>query len=377
MSELSDPSMTEVMRALDIVVLRRANDGTLCLFGTPPDWFPVLFSEVDINPGTEIRPGEVLFFLDNFLIDAESFWSNNNRGMLVSEFWTETPVENTELQLQATALAIDGGQYLLIGRLQDTFTEKQRVVQRARENALVYESLVEEIQKKDILLHAIVHDLTGPLTSMTACLDLLESREISEETHQSMIELGRKAAGQQKEMIAEILSAFSSDLRTVINDIRDLPDPPDSLLTMQHAIDLHTPSFTVRDIELELQVGNAPSDGWAVLAERDQLVRIASNLLENALRYSKKDTTVFCRIHEDGDHVRIEIEDSGPGVKRSVAGALFHSFVKGRERSGKSGLGLYFCRITLERWGGSIGVSPGGEGRGACFWIRLRRANPH
>jgi hypothetical protein len=47
-------------------------------------------------------------------------------------------------------------------------------------------------------------------------------------------------------------------------------------------------------------------------------------------------------------------------------------FSQGKDKSGKAGLGLYFCKITLERWGGSIGYLPRPEG-GSRFWFRLPR----
>nr|MDJ0773505.1 ATP-binding protein [Mastigocoleus sp. MO_167.B18] len=50
--------------------------------------------------------------------------------------------------------------------------------------------------------------------------------------------------------------------------------------------------------------------------------------------------------------------------------SLFKKFYQGKDKSGKSGLGLYFCRITIERWGGKIGYSPRPQG-GSCFWFRL------
>lgn len=61
----------------------------------------------------------------------------------------------------------------------------------------------------------------------------------------------------------------------------------------------------------------------------------------------------------------------GSGVAAEVAPQLFERFVTGGLRPGKSGLGLFFCRITVERWGGSIGYE-GRTGEGARFRVRLR-----
>ncbi|HEY8091492.1 MAG TPA: ATP-binding protein, partial [Polyangiaceae bacterium] len=71
--------------------------------------------------------------------------------------------------------------------------------------------------------------------------------------------------------------------------------------------------------------------------------------------------------------VRLLVEDEGPGVPPALLPHLFQKFARGRDPAAGTGLGLYFCRITVESWGGAIGYEarPGG---GARFWVRLRRA---
>ena len=47
------------------------------------------------------------------------------------------------------------------------------MLQTARDSLLVHERLLKEIQKKEILLHCIIHDLSQPLTAMRGCFDVL------------------------------------------------------------------------------------------------------------------------------------------------------------------------------------------------------------
>jgi len=56
-------------------------------------------------------------------------------------------------------------------------------------------------------------------------------------------------------------------------------------------------------------------------------------------------------------------------------GTMFEKFSQARANTGKVGLGLYFCRITIESWGGTIGYTPRATG-GAQFWFRLPPAAP-
>ena len=97
-----------------------------------------------------------------------------------------------------------------------------------------------------------------------------------------------------------------------------------------------------------------------------------SNLLANALRYSPKGSVVTIGLAHDDEFATISVEDQGPGVPEELAGRLFEKFSQGKGKSGSVGLGLYFCRMTVERWGGKIGYTarPGG---GSSFWFKLRR----
>jgi K+-sensing histidine kinase KdpD len=77
-------------------------------------------------------------------------------------------------------------------------------------------------------------------------------------------------------------------------------------------------------------------------------------------------------LRREGEFIEAAVMDAGRGVPESALPHLFQKLAPnaGGVR-GKAGLGLSFCRITVERWGGAIGCRPNPAG-GACFWFRLR-----
>ena len=91
------------------------------------------------------------------------------------------------------------------------------------------------------------------------------------------------------------------------------------------------------------------------------------------LRYFKPPNgKVTVTIQPVGAEVHVCVEDEGAGVPPEIAPQLFQKFIRGRaSASGKAGLGLFFCRITVEQWGGSITCEPRAEG-GTRFWFRLK-----
>src|SRR5688572_11321781 len=121
-----------------------------------------------------------------------------------------------------------------------------------------------------------------------------------------------------------------------------------------------------REVRLEIE-GDLPT--CRVFGEATRLFRVLSNLVENGLRYSPTGGSVLLGARQDDGGVLVTIADQGPGVPLGLLPRLFEKFARGGERA-STGLGLYFCRITLEQWGGSIGYEPR-RGGGARFWIRL------
>jgi signal transduction histidine kinase len=81
-----------------------------------------------------------------------------------------------------------------------------------------------------------------------------------------------------------------------------------------------------------------------VLATPDALHRILTNLLENAARFSMRGGEIRCRVRDEPDQVRIEVEDDGIGIPRAELNKIFDRFYQiGREISGRrggTGLGL-------------------------------------
>ncbi len=77
-------------------------------------------------------------------------------------------------------------------------------------------------------------------------------------------------------------------------------------------------------------------------------------------------------LQTDGDYILFTIDNQGSDVPPEIVNILFQKFSQGKNKSGRAGLGLYFCRITIERWGGKIGYLPNPKG-GSRFWFRLSR----
>lgn len=128
-----------------------------------------------------------------------------------------------------------------------------------------------------------------------------------------------------------------------------------------------------RSIGLQVDVATS-SD--RLLADPEALEQIMGNLLDNAIRYSPDGGTVIvaARAAHDGDAVRVEVTDSGPGIPSEHVDRVFERFYRadaGRSRAaGGTGLGLSIVKHLVGAHGGKLGIDSE-LGRGTTVWLEL------
>jgi len=337
-----------------------------------PAWFRNLWSESN-SATIPLALPEKSLFLENFLFEAEAFWASPTTVGCQSETWIEKSPDGREVPLQAKALLLNGKRVIAIFSPESEFREQLRTLQTARNALLDHERLAREIQKKEILLHCIVHDLSQPLSVMHVAMDCLAGESISERSKQ-FLTLGKLASEQQETMIRDILHTFADDLRASLDAGTEATASADLFECAQKVMTSLGPTFDAKGVRLSVASSVQANAQWPVRAESSRLQRIFSNLLENALRYTPAGANVTVGVEDEGAFLKAYIDDEGPGLPKDLRPEqIFGLFMKGKQSDGKAGLGLYFCRITVERWGGNIGCVTL-PSKGSRFWFRLPHA---
>ncbi|HTR46179.1 MAG TPA: hybrid sensor histidine kinase/response regulator [Verrucomicrobiae bacterium] len=362
-------SIYDALLAHEGIALFEFRAGAFTPLAALPAWCDSLWHT---RKARRIHLAEKSPFLENFLLDADEFWKSKEPGSVGSGNWIEKDSKGKQIPLEASAFWLSGKRVLLIRNLSGKFVEQQRLFQTARDSLLEHESLMREIQKKEILLHCIIHDLSQPLTSMRGCFELLLGKKLAPEVSK-LILTGRRESQRQERMIRGILEAFSADLPA-----ERAPDiaveSADLISCARRAVEQFSPAFAERDVQLVLAPYTDTDRDWRVIGDAPRIDRIFGNLLENALRYSPRGARVTVGVEGDASALRAFVDDEGPGLPQDAPReSIFGLFAKGRDRPGKAGLGLYFCKMTVERWGGAIGADDREDG-GSRFWFRLPRA---
>ena len=101
-----------------------------------------------------------------------------------------------------------------------------------------------------------------------------------------------------------------------------------------------------------------------------------SNLIENAIKYSPKDSEIRVSLQSQGEAAAIvQVKDSGPGIPEKDIGKIFDKFYRGenvKKNTKGTGIGLYVAKTLIEAMGGLIGVKTG-DGNGSYFRIVFQK----
>jgi two-component system, OmpR family, sensor kinase len=204
------------------------------------------------------------------------------------------------------------------------------------------------------------HELRTPLTSVLANLELLSEQLGGEQ--QTTADSALRSSRRMHRLVGDLLLLARADAgRTPPRAPTDIGE------VVTEAVAELGP--LAGDRELSVDAERAVVDGT-----RDDLHRMAANLVENAIRHTPPGTAVQASVHRRDGFVEVVVEDDGPGVPADLVPRVFERFVRGGgERAGSAGLGLAIVQAVAHSHGGSVSLDSA-NGRGARFVVRLPAA---
>lgn len=148
--------------------------------------------------------------------------------------------------------------------------------------------------------------------------------------------------------------------------------PFDGVSLVRDVVCLHRPTAASLGLELSVFVEPELEAGGAVIGDAARTRQVVSSLLGNALKYTVRGR-VEVRLRREGDRIRFEVADTGPGLSLEDLNRAFQPFER-IERTcagaGGAGLGLSLARALARLMGGDIGAESA-PGAGSCFWLDL------
>jgi signal transduction histidine kinase len=240
----------------------------------------------------------------------------------------------------------------------------QRQRDLAAEEELNARGLRELNDVKDTLLHAISHDLRGPITAILGSVQTLERGE------QLRLTRGQRAG------LLSAISVSGRKLNRLVTDLLDLQRLDRGMIEPEReATDV---AALARDLlqeadYLDEHPVRLEADPVIVTVDAGKVERIIDNLLVNAARHTPVGTPVMLSVGRSNDGVTISVEDEGPGIDDGLKATLFEPFHQGPEARSTgtgAGIGLSLVARFAELHGGRAWVEDR-VGGGTAFRVHL------
>jgi len=245
------------------------------------------------------------------------------------------------------------------------------MVSGAAAMTLYRQSRLREMQSS--ALATVAHELKTPLASMRVLTDtLLEAAEPDPERCRSYARL----ISAENDRLIRLMENFLTLSRFEMNSGLSHRMAINPVFLAQAALDSLESRFKEAGIQPAVTFDN---DLPSVTVNRESMVVVLVNLLDNALKYSEPGRPVAMGVHASGGEVQFIVEDCGIGIPPEAQPRIFDCFFQADQKLARTregcGLGLHIARSIVKAHGGTISVRSA-AGSGSTFCVSLPRTKP-
>ncbi|HEX7063262.1 MAG TPA: ATP-binding protein [Woeseiaceae bacterium] len=219
---------------------------------------------------------------------------------------------------------------------------------------------------KDEFLAMLGHELRNPLGALTSATQILNARFPGSRAPSDAV---------------SIISRQVEHMTRIVDDLLDVGRATSGKVRLKLApLDLgHLVTEVARDLQrtsifAKLAVSIDADPVW-IQGDQARIEQIASNLLENAAKYTAPGGTIRIAVQEKDGEALLEVADTGIGIPEELLPRIFDLFVQGQRSIDRSvgglGIGLTLVKRLAELHNGSITAESGGRDQGARFVIRF------
>lgn len=279
-----------------------------------------------------------------------------------SEFFFITSVMNRTLVTITFVLVCIGG-YLLIKSVKREIEAKEGL---AKANA----RLVELDKQKTEFISFATHQLRSPLTAIKGNTSLILEGDV----------------GPISEPLRNVTQTIYTSVKTMINVVEDyLNVSRIELGTMKYAMTELDFAALVKEVAneqkpnidakgLALNVSIDEGQTYKIKADVDKFKQVIMNTVDNSVKYTPKGTLTIT-LSKNAGKIRLQIKDTGVGIRPDVLPKLFQKFTRAPNASEANihgtGLGLFIAKEIMVAHGGRIWAESAGEGKGSQFYVEL------
>jgi len=293
-------------------------------------------------------------------------------GRVVAERWCLRK-DGSRFFCGGSTTPIDDGAADGVAIIVHDLTEHQRL-DKQRDDLLLGEKRVrEQLEAAHALrsefLAILSHELKNPLNLILMNAELIARTQEGAQSPKVIraVDVIRRTVRSQSQIIDDLLDLSRLHTGKLALTRTALPAKP----VVERILDGVRQEAASKQIELASQV-----DDLVVYADGVRLEQIVWNLVANALKFTPGPGRIVVRLGRDGSYARLEVQDTGIGIERSMIDTLFGMFSQGlgsttTRRDDGLGIGLALVKQLAELHDGRVEAQSEGAGKGACFTVWL------
>lgn len=327
--------------------------------------------------GKSVALGQPIYVPDTLREPDFIFFDRSVRSILVVPLKVKGKVIGT-LSVDHTipnAFTSDDERFLSIVAVQAAIAIEnailyERLKDKAESLKKAYDELSELSRFRNELLQNVSHELRSPLTFIKGYVELMREKSMGPLTP-------------EQEEALEVVSEKTDQMTRLVEDMISLQRLEREKLNLEPVSLEEIVRFSVRsaailaqnagiEFKLEIPPGLPP-----VLGDKNRLVQVFDNLINNAIKFSPNGGTITIRLKDIGDYIQAEVEDKGIGIPEDKLDKIFERFYQvdssSRRQFGGMGLGLAIVKSIVEAHGGKVWARSQ-LGKGSTFYFVIPKA---
>ena len=247
-----------------------------------------------------------------------------------------------------------------------------KVAVRTQELNFKNEELIKINAVKDKLFTIISHDLKQPLVSLSVFFEIL--KQLPEDVSRLKLDQFYMKLQANLQDVTSLLDNLLFWSQSQMGQSHIDSKPIRIVELVKRNIDLYQISALQKDINIDFKYSNGDP---IVIGDENIINLVMRNLLNNAIKYSRKRSTITVNISSQNGHLAVSVKDRGVGMGKKLIRGLFeneyHDTTRGTSNEKGTGLGLKLCKEYLEKQAGNIRLeSDKGKGSVVTFTIPLK-----
>lgn len=232
-----------------------------------------------------------------------------------------------------------------------------------------FNKLAEQLENTEILRTDFVnnfsHEFKTPIVSIKGLISLLRSGKVPEEKKAEYLKIIEEEIDRLAVMTTNVLNLSKIENQTIITD-KSKFNLSEQIRT---CILLDEKKWSERELSLELDF-----DEHEIVGSEDLLKQVWINLIDNAIKFSKRGSTLAVEIEELTGSLRVSFTNEGKEIGEEEKQKIWQKFYQTEKTHSKSGngIGLSIVKRIVELHGGEVGVTSG-EGKNTFFVILPRQ----